>query len=129
MPTKKQSVFDVVGKEPAKAKLPTLRQYIKENPDAKYSLLSRIELIWFPGTWDNYSIETSILRCSIGTNHPLYKPLDESIIAITEKSDTGIILSVEDKEGTIRLCESNVYGKWERIGNAGIRFKETPGAN
>lgn len=129
MPSKQLSLFDVSGKEPPKEKLPTLKQFIKSSSDAKYPIVSTIKLIWFPGTWDNYSIETNHFRCSIGTSHPLYKPLDRDVIKLTEGSDTGIVLSIEDSDGTIRFCETNVYGRWERIGNAGIRFLPTDGAN
>jgi len=122
MPTKKESLFDVSGKEPPKPKAPTLRQFLKENKDAKYPIVSSIDIIWFPGQWDNYSIETGKFRCSIGANHPLYKLLDRDVITITTGSDTGIALSVEDEDGTIRFCETTNYGKWERIGNAGVRF-------
>lgn len=129
MPAKKPGLFDVSGKEPPKPKAPTLKQFIKEKSDAKYPIISSVTLIWFPGTWDNYSIESNEFRCSIGKNHPLYEPLDRDVIKATEGSDTGIAISVEDSEGTIRFCETNVYGRWERIGNAGVRFLPTDGAN
>lgn len=122
MPTKKESLFDVSGKEPPKPKAPTLRQFLKEKTDDKYPIISPVMLIWFPGQWDNYSIETREFRCSIGAGHPLYKLLDRDVIAITTGSDTGIALSVEDADGTIRFCETTNFGKWERIGNAGVRF-------
>ena len=123
MPTKKESLFDVAGKEPAKPKLPTLRQFLKEEKNAKFPIVATVTLIWFPGNWDNYSIETNKFRASIAPNHPLYKLLDRDVIAITEASDTGIALSVEDRDGTIRFCETTNYGKWERVGNSGVRFK------
>lgn len=126
MPTKKQSIFQVSGKEPPKEKLPTLKQFIKENPDVSYPQTLVVNLIWFPGQWNNYSIDTNKLRISIGENHPLYSLLDRDVIAITEGSDTALLIVVEDKEGTIRFSESTTYGKWKRIGNAGIRFEGDP---
>ena len=129
MPTKKPSLFDVSGKEPAKPKAPTLKQYIKENPNATYPIFGRVNTIWFPGNWENYSIETPEFRCSIGANHPLFAVLEASIVKLLHDSENALLLGVMDNEGTIRFSESNVYGKYARIGNAGYRFEETPGAN
>lgn len=129
MPTKTQSLFDVSGKEPVKPKLPTLRQYLKEHSDAKFPIVARITLFWFPGNWDNYSIETTGFRASIAPSHPLYKLLDRDVIAITEGKDTGLALSVQDPEGTIRFCETTNLGRWNRIGNSGIRFEGEPEPN
>lgn len=123
MPTKKESLFDVSGKEPAKPKLPTIRQYLRENKNVTSPIVASVTVIWFPGNWDNYSVETGKFRTSIAPGHPLYDLLDRDVIAITEASHTGIALSLEDSDGTIRFCETTNYGKWERIGNSGIRFR------
>lgn len=129
MPAKKPSLFEVTGKEPPKPKAPTLRQYLKENTDATYPLIARVNTIWFPGNWENYSIETPEFRCSIGGNHPLFTILENSIVKLLNDSENALLLVVMDNEGTIGFSESNVYGKYARIGNAGYRFEETPGAN
>lgn len=129
MPTKKPGLFDVAGKEPAKPKAPTLRQYTKEHPNAEYPIYSRVNVIWFPGNWDNYSIETPEFRCSIAPNHPIYSVLDNSIVRILTDTETALLVELTDSEGTIRFCESNVYGKYTRIGNAGYKFQPTDGAN
>jgi len=129
MPTKKPGLFDVTGKEPPKPKKPTLKQYLKETTHVTFPVFSLVEIVWFPGNWDNFSIECGLFRVSVGASHPLYKPLDESIVSIATKSDTGILLCLEDTDGTIGFCESTVYGAWKAIGNAGYRFEPTEGAN
>lgn len=130
MPTKKPSLFDVEGKEPPKPKAPTLKQFLKGLPkDAEYPIYGRIETIWFPGNWPNYSIETPQFRASISEAHPLFSVLESSDIKTFGDAESAILLVVVDSEGTIRFSESNFYGKYTRIGNAGFRFEPTDGAN
>lgn len=125
MPSKQLSLFDVEGKEPPKVKAPTLRQYMKETKDASYPFSSTIRLVWFPGNWDNYSIECDHFRVSIGTNHPLYAVLDKLVIKVFCESQTAIHVCVKDSEGTIGFGESSLYGAYARVGNSGLRFEET----
>lgn len=130
MPTKKDSFFSTKGKETPKPKKPTLLQYLKSLPnDTKFPILSRIELCWFPGTWDNYNLECESFRISIGTNHSLYKLFDSSIVKILEESEGAVLVSIEDELGTIGFIESNYHGHYRPIGNAGYKFHATDGAN
>lgn len=129
MPTKKPSLFDVEGKEPPREKAPTLKQFLKENPDVTYPLYATITTIWFPGNWANYSIETPKFRASVGEHHPLYAVLESSVVKAFGDAESALLLGVMDGEGTIRFSESNLYGRYSRIGNAGYRFEPTSGAN
>lgn len=125
MPNKQLSLFDVEGKEPPKEKKPTLRQFLKELKDAKYPICSTIRVVWFPGNWDNYSVESDTFRVSIGPKHPLYAVLDKLVIKAFCESQTAIHVCVKDSDGTIGFGESSLYGTYTRIGSAGIRFEET----
>ena len=129
MPTKKPTLFEVSGNDAPKEKKPTLRQFIKENSDIPYPYLSGIEIIWFPGQWDNFSIETSAFRASIAPTHGLYKIVDTSIVRILTETNTKLLLAIENTSGELRFVESNVYGTYKPIGNAGFRFFATDGAN
>lgn len=122
MPAKKPSLFEIQGKEPTQPKKPTLRQFIKENPKNAYPIHSRVCVIWYPNTWDNYSIECELFRTSIKPGHPLFEVLDRTITRFCLEEKQGILLSVIDGEGTIGFSECNIYGDWERIGNAGFKF-------
>lgn len=125
MPAKQLSLFDVDGKEPPKEKKPTLRQYLKETKDAKYPICSTIRVVWFPGNWDNYSIESDTFRVSISPKHPLYAVLDKLVVKSFCESQTAILVCVKDSDGTVGFCESTLYGAYTRIGGVGIRFEET----
>lgn len=126
MPSKQLSLFDFEGKEPMPPKKPTLRQYLKEVNNATYPICSTVRVVWFPGNWDNYGIETDLFRVSISPKHPLYAVLDKLVIKAFCESQTAIHVCVTDGDGTIRFGESTLYGAYTRIGAAGIRFEETP---
>lgn len=125
MPAKQLSLFDVDGKEPPKEKKPTVRQFLKENKDANYPICSTIRTIWFPGNWDNYSLETDSFRVSIGPKHPLYAILDKLVVKAFCESQTAIHACIKDPDGTIGFGESTLYGAYTRIGGSGLRFEET----
>lgn len=129
MTAKKPNLFGVTGKEPPKPKKPTLKQFIKELSDDNYPKHYRIETIWFPGNWENYSVETTEFRASIAKPHPLFSVLETTIVKILSESESALLLVLLDSEGTIGFSESNFYGRYSRIGNAGFKFDETPGAN
>jgi hypothetical protein len=129
MPTKKPNLFQMSGREPSKEKLPTMSQYLKQNTDVKYPLYSTLTTIWFPGTWDNYSLESKLFRINIGTNHPLYSAIDSGIVRLLEETDTALLIELMDGQGTVGIRESSLYGKYSRIGNAGYKFSETLHAN
>jgi hypothetical protein len=124
MPRKNEtpSMFDVEGKEPPKEKAPTLSQWLKERKEEdEYPVYSTVSIIWFPGKWNNYNIECEDFRVTIGERHPLYIPVDKGIIKFTSEG-TGLLVCVKGRDGTISLAPSTVYGNWERLGNAGIKF-------
>lgn len=129
MPTKKPGLFDVEGKEPPQPKKPTLRQFLKEQKQDAYPIHSRICIIWYPSTWENYSIECESFRASIKPNHPLFDVLDRAVTKYCLEEKQGILLSIMDGEGTLRFNQCNVYGDWERIGNAGFKFIPAPDTN
>jgi hypothetical protein len=129
MPTKKPSLFEVSGKEPEQPKTPTWKQFVKENPFVNYPIYSRIEVIWFPGQWDNYSLVCESFRVSVSPKHPIFPVLEQRIVAALTDTDTALLLRVENRDGTIGFSESNVYGKYARIGNSGFKFEPTDGAN
>jgi hypothetical protein len=48
---------------------------------------------------------------------------------VFKDSESAILLRVMDERARIQLAESNVYGKYSDIGNIGIKFQPTDGAN
>jgi len=129
MPSKKLSLFGSEYKEPPKEKLPTLLQYLKSTKDVTFPFYSRINYIWLPGSFNNFTLECEKFRCGVSDRNPLYKVLNGSGWGKIITAETAILLSCLDEKGTIRLEESNVYGRYESIGNYGVKFVPTEGAN
>lgn len=129
MPSKKSSLFSGEFKEPPKEKKPTLLQYLKSTKDVEFPLLSTIEYIWLPGTFDNFTLECSKFRVGVTPRNPLYAVLNGSGWGEILSAETAIILHCMDEKGTITLGESNAYGRYESIGNYGVKFVPTDGAN
>jgi len=129
MPSKKPSLFGTPFTEPPKQKKPTLLQYLKETKDVKFPFVSRIELIWLPGTWANYTLETPEFRCAITDRNPLFDILEGPAWGSILTSESAILLHVLDDTGAIELLESNLYGVYKPIGSFGLKFHPTEGAN
>lgn len=129
MPTKKPSLFGSTFSEPPKEKKPTLLQYLKTTKDVKFPFHSRIDLIWLPGTFNNFTLETELFRCSVTDRNPLYSILNGSGWGTVIDSETALLLCVMDSTGVYTLEESTFYGKYKSIGNLGVKFEPTPGAN
>jgi hypothetical protein len=129
MPKQTVSLFDTEYKEPPKVKLPTLLQFIKKLPNDAYPLIQRINVMWFPGAYDNYTLETSEFRCQVSSTHPLYPLLNKVGYKTFIECECAVLVSVIDSSGTISLLESNVYGKYSNIGSIGVKFIPTDGAN
>lgn len=125
MPTKKPSLFDFQGSEPKKEKAPTLLQYLKSNADHVFPIVSTIRVIWYPGNWENYSIETDAFRAGITPKHALFEPMEMHLTKRLIDTETALLLSVMDAKGTICFTESSLYGHYSAIGVSGFKFNET----
>jgi hypothetical protein len=129
MPSKQPSLFGTSFEEPPKEKLPTLLQYLKRTKDVEYPLLRRIDFIWLPGSFSNYTLQTSDFRIAISSGNPLYKLLDGVGWKQVVESESAILASCLDSKGTIELVQSNVYGTYVAVGGYGVKFVPTDGAN
>lgn len=126
MATKKQpaSIFEVEGSEPQLPKLPTLMQFIKANANVITSdSIFPVEIIWTPGNWDNYTIQTDKFRASISERNPLYPLLNRFIGGIPEYPNQVGIQITDSESGSVRFVECGTYGKWKPLGNAGFKFE------
>lgn len=124
MPRKKidDSLFGVEYQEDKREKLPTLQQYVKLNQDAKGSI-SAIDIIWFPGKFKNYTLQTEVLRASVQPANRLFGAIQSRIDEILTY-DSGIDLRITaTKPISFVLSRNEILGEWERLGDAGLKFK------
>lgn len=120
---KKQDVtlFDIEYQGDKREKLPTLQQYVKLNKSSKDSV-SNVDVIWFPGRFRNFTIQTDVLRASIQPTNRLFSALESKLDEILT-FDKGISLRITaTKPISFVLSRNEIVGRWERIGDAGIKF-------
>lgn len=127
MPRKKQEDWldqDYSGKE---EKLPTIRQYLKELPKDVTDIKSTIRLIWLPGQWDNYTLQSDDFRVVISRNHKLYGQLRDNIDAFTKGTKTLDVIVTDRAKVSYRLnINQEESGEWFFIGgDAGLKFTNT----
>lgn len=124
MPRKKvdDSLFGTEYQEKRREKLPTLQQYVKLNKTAK-DTVSDIDIIWFPGRFKNFTIQTRVLRASVQPANRLFGAIQSRIDEILTY-DSGISLTITGvKPISFVLNRNEIVGEWERLGESGIKFK------
>lgn len=114
-------LFDVDYQEDKREKLPTLQQYVKLNATAE-NTVSDVDIIWYPGKFRNFTIQTGILRASVQPANRLFNPLKSRIDEILTY-DSGISLTITQRKPiSFRLSRNEIIGRWEAIGDAGVKF-------
>lgn len=108
--------------------LPSFTSYLKEHESSK--VLSQhfgIEIIWVPGKFPNYTLQTHAFRLSISKNHPLFTALNDFMLdvgddLVTKRFDI-VVTDAESKEFELR---ENVKKKvqWKWLGRTGFKATE-----
>lgn len=80
------SIFGKESSDVKPPKLPTISQFVKKTKQPRSKPLNVVEIIWIPGQFDNYTLQTKLYRVIIVPNHPFYEALgdifrDEGIYA------------------------------------------------
>lgn len=118
------NIIGVETKDVKPPKLPTIAQFVKQTkkPSSNPSLV--IEIIWIPGKFDNYTLQTGKFRAIITPNHPFYKALgdifrDQGIHAPPLK------LRITDWETASYMLEESKGDKrvYKPMGNYGFKIE------
>jgi hypothetical protein len=105
-------------------KKPTLRQYLKELPKDVRDIKSTVRVIWLPGRWDNYTLETDDFRIIVNQRSKLYAALRNRVDDFTKGSET-LDVHVTDRATISYRISTNPEesGEWFFIADgAGLRF-------
>ena len=113
---------------PKKPKLPTLLQFIKEQPKASkvFSQTFTVDTIWTPDRYDNFTLACHLFRIIIPDSHPLYDSLVDTIASDEGLNGVGCIgFNVTDREtGKFHLKNlTKKKGEWSKIGKNGWTWK------
>lgn len=123
MATKKTSLFGVPTKDVKPEKLPTIGQYIKSTRPDEIQLKGLVELVWFPGKFKNFTLQTEFCRAIITPNHLLYSGLRLYFADIPELPCEMYLEITDIKQQSYMLTEGREHvGYWETIGDSGVRW-------
>lgn len=119
------------GKEygqPQREKLPTLKQYVSSLPKTSKALQQtfQVEIVWLPGKFDNFTLQTHAFRLVITPKHPLYEQLAIAFDDLEEfGANRSIGLDIKDRTTlSFEVAEMPTKrGVWKQIGQSGFRFE------
>lgn len=118
-------LFNTSAKDVKPEKLPTLAQYIKRTAKKNRKATQTVLLIWLPGKFNNFTLQTEFCRVIISSKHPLYGHLRAFNNAGNESNEIGFNLEITDfDEGSYMLVPHVRNGSWVAIGESGIRWDE-----
>jgi hypothetical protein len=105
-------------------KLPTIRQYLKELPNDAKDIKSTVRLVWLPGQWNNFTLETDHFRVIVNPKHKLYGQLRDNFDAFSKGTETLDVVVIDRKSVSYRLnINSEERGEWFFIGgSSGLKF-------
>ena len=120
-------MFGKYSKEEA-IKLPTFSKYLQENAGTKkLSQSFTIEVIWLPGKYPNFTLQTHAFRLSVSNKHPLYKGIEDYVAWIPKDEAIFVpkikITNAETGEYEVIQC-TKIKGVWQRIGSVGFRLEQ-----
>jgi len=119
----KKTMFDIESDANSRPKIPTLRQYLKGDKAHGLASVHSVEIIWFPGDYDNYTFQTKDFRASISSSSALYAALSTDLDEFTRGTKGLEVTFDEVRRGIYTLRPSTTDGEWFFIGETGIRFE------
>lgn len=116
------SLFGVEAKDVKPEKLPTIGQYIKRTKEPKSPVKRVVNLVWTPGKFDNFTLQTDKFRVIVSNKHPFYRGLQD-FFANCDTAETPIGIEITNwGEGSYMLYEPKTSGMWQELGNSGYRW-------
>lgn len=119
------TIFGVKTTDAKREKLPTIRQFVKQTKKSQYKSDGIVELVWTPGKFRNFTLQTDSFRILISENHEFFGGFRDIFGAISANT-CGIRVELSDwKTATYTLHElSEDDGYWEPIGDSGFKYIE-----
>jgi len=116
------TIFGIEAQDVKPEKLPTLLQFIRRSKEPKSPVKRIVNLVWVPGKFDNFTLQTDKFRVIISNKHPFYSGL-RNFFANCETAETPIGIEISDwTKGSYMLYEPKSKGLWQELGNSGYRW-------
>jgi hypothetical protein len=115
-------LFGVETKDVKLEKLPTLAQFVKRTKEPKSKPLHVVELVWLPGKFDNFTLQTQYYRIIISSKHPFYRHL-RSFFADSQTAEIPVAVRITDwQQGSYMFEQPKSNGVWRELGVSGYRW-------
>jgi hypothetical protein len=115
-------LFGVEAKDVKREKLPTLAQYLKKTKEPKSKPVYVVELVWLPGKFNNFTLQTNKFRIIVSPSHPFYGLLRD-FFADNSTAETPMSVRITDWQlGSYQLEQPKCAGLWSELGTSGYRW-------
>ena len=123
MPTDYKSAFGKTTTTSSTERKPTLNQWLRKLGKTKMAQQYLVMLIWTPGEFDNFTLETEKFRVILRNGHELYSALD-AFTSDSATAEQGLAIVVDERrDGKFSIVESDEPGGWEEVGANGQKWK------
>lgn len=105
--------------------IPTLVKWAKGVADKSSALSHRVETIWAPNLYSNYTFVTSSYRFRVDKGHPYYQ-LCEELLEVWLQEEAVLFLQVEFQPKLLvtLLTLDEEQCSWETLGESGYKLKD-----
>ena len=124
MPAKKPvELFGVDFKDEPAQKVPTYNQFLKRVGRENATGLYLVNLIWLPGQFDNFTLQTDEFRLIVRSGTKLYAALSNRLDEWSKGNASMSIDIPEGGNGMYRFVETQDAGEWFFVGDgSGLRY-------
>lgn len=106
-------------------KLPTFRQWLKAQGKKKIPQAVLCNLIWTPGKWQNFTLETERFRLRIAEDNPYFAYLKTGIATLSDNDYALFVHPVDRDKGTFTLsAKADEPGVWQPVGENGWKWEQ-----
>lgn len=103
--------------------IPTLVQWSKTVLDRSAPIQHRVEVIWAPNLYSNYTLQTSSYRLRLDKGHPYYSLLERDL---SEMCESGAVLFLETefepKLAVTLIALDEERCVWDELGTSGFKL-------
>lgn len=102
--------------------VPTLLAWSKEVADWSTAIRHRVEVVWLPNLYNNYTLQTSAYKFRVPKGHPYFEAIEGEV---QSWQDTGAVLFLEVQKNpslTVSLFTvDEEHCDWSQLGEAGFK--------
>ena len=116
-------MFNTETQDVKPEKLPTIAQFVKRVKQTKRNTTQPVDIIWLPGKFENFTLQTELCRVIIAPKHPLFGHIKAFNNAGNESTEIPFALEITDwNKASYMLVPIERVGSWTELGSTGLRW-------